>query len=115
MNEQSVMDVGNNLPIVDFLFNVLANGEDGPNLTLGFFYLYLTITILAIITYKLGFARKLPLLKSIVVYIFLLIGAIVITILGLKLPMAESLFIIAIVLAIYRYRLHRTRQARASE
>ncbi|UFU00894.1 YlaH-like family protein [Radiobacillus kanasensis] len=113
MKEQTVIDVGNHLPIVDFLFNVLANGENGPNLLLGFFYLYITITILAIITYKLGFARKLPLLKSVVVYIFLFIGCTIISWFGLKLPMAESLFIIAIILAVYRYRLHRSRQAKA--
>ncbi|SDJ75129.1 YlaH-like protein [Sediminibacillus albus] len=107
-----VIDVGNNLPIVDFLFNTIANGESGQNLLLGFFLLYLTIAILLACSYKLGFARKLPLLKSLVVYIFLFIGAFIITLLGLKLPMAECLVIIVLILAIYRFRLAQDRKRR---
>ncbi|WP_234400716.1 YlaH-like family protein [Virgibacillus senegalensis] len=105
------IDVGNNLPIVDFLFNTAANGD----LLVGFLLLYLTIAILLAISYKLGFARKLPLLKSLIVYIFLFIGAFVIAMLGLKLPMAECLVIIALVLGIYRFRLAQDRKRRNNQ
>lgn len=112
MNEtKEVIDVGNNLPVADFLFNTLANGENGPDLVLGFFFLYLTIAVLLAISFKLGFARKLPLLKSLVVYIFLSIGAVIIAFLGLKLPMAESLIIIVLILGTYRFRLYQERKA----
>ncbi|WP_077622151.1 YlaH-like family protein [Sediminibacillus massiliensis] len=104
------IDIGNNLPVVDFLFNTVANGED--NLLLGFFLLYITIAILLAASFKLGFARKLPVLKSVVVYIVLLIGAFVIAILGLKLPMAECLIIIVLVLGTYRFRLYQERKQR---
>ncbi|SDL78247.1 YlaH-like family protein [Sediminibacillus halophilus] len=105
------IDIGNNLPIVDFLFNTAANGD----LLVGFLLLYLTIGILLAICYKLGFARKLPLLKSLIVYIFLFIGAFIIAMLGLKLPMAECLVIIALVLGIYRFRLAQDRKRRNNQ
>lgn len=79
------------------------------NLFLSFYILNL---IFSIISYKLGFARKLPLVKSLIVYILLAVGVFVITIFSvLGLPMTESLIIISLVLAIYRFRLHRERQS----
>jgi len=78
----------------------------------GYFLLYLVIVILTIITYKLGFARKLPLLKSIIVYILLVIGCIIIWFFGFKYPMAEVLVICVLVLGIYRFRLYRERKRR---
>lgn len=67
--------------------------------------LYVTIAILSIIVYKLGFARKLPLLKAMIIYIFLLFGDIILTILALQLPIVGALFFSAIVLVIYKIRL----------
>lgn len=76
----------------------------------GAFVLYLVILVSAIITYKLGFAKKLPLLKSAVVYLVLVIGCIFLTVpLGLTLPIAEGLLGSAAFLGIYRFRLHRER------
>lgn len=78
-----------------------------------FITLYILNVIFGAISFKLGFARKLPLLKTIIVYILLLIGIYIITIFSvLGLPMTESLIIISVVLAIYRFRLHRERKAR---
>lgn len=67
--------------------------------------LYLTIVFLSIIVYKLGFARKLPLLKSLIIYVFLMIGCGILTILALQLPIVGALFFSALVLIIYKWRL----------
>ncbi|MDC3412787.1 YlaH-like family protein [Aquibacillus sp. 3ASR75-11] len=118
----NVMQMPTNLsPLTDFLFRQIGseinlnNDVETAILVQGTFILYFTIFILSAITYKLGFARKLPILKNVVIYILLAIGSIILTILGLYLPIAESLSIIAIVLAIYRVRLHRERQNRVSD
>lgn len=77
---------------------------------------YVLNIIFGVISYKLGFARELPLLKSIIVYIMLAIGMFVITIFSmLELPITESFVVISLVLAIYRFRLHRERQAGTEE
>ena len=68
--------------------------------------LYCTIVILAIIVYKLGFARKLPVLKALIIYIFLLVGCGMLTLLSLQLPIVGALFFTALVLTIYKWRLH---------
>ncbi|MFS0672306.1 YlaH-like family protein [Ornithinibacillus sp. 179-J 7C1 HS] len=83
--------------------------------------LYIVNLILAAIAYKLGFAKKLPILKSVIVYILLAFGIFVLNILFIivpatlaaqPLPMTESLVIICVVLAIYRIRLYLQRQAK---
>lgn len=78
-----------------------------------FAILYVLNLILLIIAYKLGFARELPLLKSIVVYILLALGTVIIAIFAgiAELPTVESLIIVNLVLAIYRLRLHHERKA----
>ncbi|MED0768448.1 YlaH-like family protein, partial [Bacillus atrophaeus] len=40
----------------------------------GMWLLYGTIFVLAVIVFKLGFAKRLPILKSAVVYLFLALG-----------------------------------------
>ncbi|WP_284140942.1 MULTISPECIES: YlaH-like family protein [unclassified Virgibacillus] len=73
--------------------------------------LYVLNLIFAAIAYKLGFARKLPLVKNIFVYVMLAIGTYIMTIFSIfKLPITESLIIISLVLAIYRFRLHNQRK-----
>ncbi len=87
--------------LYDFLFNHI------------FWAFYVLNVIFGVMAYKFGFAKELPLLKSIIVYILLIIGMFIITIFSvLRLPMTESLVIISVVLGIYRYRLHKDRQAR---
>lgn len=72
--------------------------------------------IFAAISYKLGFARELPLLKSLLVYVMLAIGTIILTVFSLvKFPITEVLIIISIVLGIYRFRLHRDRKVTNTE
>lgn len=85
-----------------------------------FVSLYVLNLIFSISAYKLGFARKLPLLKSILVYFVLAIGVFVLTFFnilgpmlnGMVAPVTEVLIITSLVLGIYRYRLHKTRQAK---
>lgn len=68
-------------------------------------WIYLLIVILSIIVFNLGFARKLSLLKNIIVYIALFVGCIVLTLLAfLGAPIVEVLAISAIVLLIYKLR-----------
>lgn len=120
MNDMSTLPVPTDLwPVADFFFRGFGsevNLNDESEVTMlfrSFMLLYLTTVILAIITFKLGFARKLPLMKTIVVYSVLIIGTFVLTlILGLNLPLPESLVVAALILGIYRIRLHRERGAR---
>lgn len=93
------MNVAESLHFFARLYNVHENPE------LGMWLLYLTIVVLSIIVYKLGFARKLPLLKSAVVYFFMILGATLLTFLGVFLPITEGLAIAALVLTLYKIRL----------
>ncbi|MHA6251423.1 YlaH-like family protein [Oceanobacillus sp. CAU 1775] len=72
-----------------------------------FWIMYGINVVLSAIAYKLGFARKLSIGKSILVYILLILGTSITTLFSiLMLPMTESLIIIVIVLAIYRSRMY---------
>lgn len=74
---------------------------------------YILNLIFGIVAYKLGFAKKLPILKSVVVYILLLVGVFVLSIFSMfGMPITESLIVISLVLAIYRFRLYRERKIR---
>ncbi|MCJ8006130.1 YlaH-like family protein [Lederbergia wuyishanensis] len=77
--------------------------------------LWLTITGLAILVYKLGFAKKLPLLKSAIIYLFLIVGCLFLTFLAIFLPIAEGLMVAALILIIYKIRLNRERKSGALE
>ncbi|MGV2619907.1 UNVERIFIED_CONTAM: hypothetical protein N8J90_01915 [Halobacillus marinus] len=107
-------------PVADFFFRGLGsevnlNDETEVGMLFrSFLLLYLTVVLLAIATFKLGFARKLPVLKTIVVYGVLVIGTFILTLLlGLNLPIPESLMVAALILGVYRVRLHRERRERA--
>lgn len=76
-----------------------------------FLVFYIVNFILSVIAYKLGFARKLPLLKSFIVYVILFIGTYITTIFAiLQMPIVESLLIVSFVLAIYRFRMYMERK-----
>ncbi|MEH7108010.1 MULTISPECIES: YlaH-like family protein [Bacillaceae] len=89
-------------------FAALYKVSEQPKI--GMWLLYITIVILSIIVYKLGFAKKLPLGKSIVIYIFLCLGCTILTFLGAFLPIAEGLVVAALVLIIYKIRLHQSKK-----
>lgn len=78
---------------------------------------YVLNLILLIIAYRLGFAKKLPLLQNVIIYILLAIGTVIIAIFAgiAKLPTVESLIIVNLVLGIYRLRLHIERKAKRTD
>ncbi|WP_173916601.1 YlaH-like family protein [Halobacillus sp. Marseille-Q1614] len=123
MKATTIIEVPTDLwPIADLFFQGMGSevnlNDEGEVALLfrSFFMLYLITVVLAIITFKLGFARKLPLIKNIVVYTVLIIGTFLLTlILGLNLPIAESLVVAALILGIYRFRLHKERSGRQQE
>jgi hypothetical protein len=91
-----------------------ALGAGNPEQFLfAFSMLYLVVVVLTIIVFNLGFARKLPILKTVVVYIVLLFGSIFMTILALRLPVVESLLIATFVLGAYKYRLNKEKREKA--
>ena len=98
------MDVSERLSFFPSLYRVIDNPE------LGMWMLYLTILFLSILVYKLGFAKKLPILKSAVIYTFLALGCTVLTFLGIFLPVAEGLVVAALILIIYKIRLHQSKK-----
>ncbi|TYR80327.1 hypothetical protein FZC66_12230 [Priestia megaterium] len=102
------MDVQEHLSFFAALFRVDQNPE------VGMWLLYLTILALSIIVYKLGFAKKLPLLKSIIIYTFLAFGCTILTFLGIFLPVAEGLVVAALVLIIYKIRLHQSKKEKST-
>ncbi|HEX6595267.1 MAG TPA: YlaH-like family protein [Bacillota bacterium] len=98
------------------IYEFLVNNFGSDHLYAIFYVLNL---IFAAIAYELGFAKKLPILKTIFVYILLAVGVYILTIFSIlptartnkPLPVTESLIIICVVLGIYRYRLHLRRKA----
>lgn len=94
-------------------FAALYKVQENPNVNM--WYLYITIVLLSIIVYKLGFSRKLPLVKATVVYVFLFLGCTFLTFLGVFLPIAEGLSIAAVVLIIYKLRHYQEKKLKGSK
>ncbi|PSL50837.1 YlaH-like protein [Salsuginibacillus halophilus] len=86
------------------------------NMVLGFWLLYLAVTVMSIVVFNLGFARKLPLLKNVIVYAALLFGTFPLTLFAIGMPIVEALIASALVLGIYRLRLksHKKEQVQES-
>ncbi|HYK71879.1 MAG TPA: YlaH-like family protein [Pseudoneobacillus sp.] len=101
------MDVSQRLSFFAALFRVDEHPETGMWL------LYFTTIVLSIIVYKLGFAKKLPIGQSIIIYIFLILGCTVLTFLGVFLPVAEGLVVAALILIIYKIRLKQSKKTEA--
>lgn len=102
------MDVTERLSFFAALFKVQENS------TLGMWLLYLTIVVLCIIVFKLGFAKKLPIVKSVIIYIFLILGCTVLTFFAVFLPITEGLVIAALILIIYKIRLNQHKKQEAN-
>ncbi|WP_085524114.1 YlaH-like family protein [Tuberibacillus sp. Marseille-P3662] len=79
-----------------------------------FYLLWATIFVLSIIVYKLGFARKLPVLKAAIIYCLMFFGCFMLAILALQLPITGALFFSTLVLTIYKIRLKKSKQKDAS-
>ncbi|HET7657399.1 MAG TPA: YlaH-like family protein [Bacillales bacterium] len=85
-------------------------GIEGAHPQRAFMLLFATIFVLSAIVYRLGFAKKLPVLKTAVVYFFLAIGCFVMTIFAERFPVVKCLIVIAIVFGGYKFRLHRSKK-----
>jgi hypothetical protein len=98
------MDVAERLSFFASLYQVNTQPK------VGMWLLYFTVLVLSIIVYRLGFAKKLPLLKNVIIYILLALGCTVLTFFAVFLPVAEGLVIAALVLIIYKVRLHQAKK-----
>lgn len=98
----------NMYPIARFLYEVL------PSYNMAGYALYLVIFLLSALVYKLGFAKKLKMSQNIVIYLFLLIGCLMLTFLAFFLPVVEGLIIAAMILVLYKIRLHNEKKSSAS-
>jgi hypothetical protein len=68
--------------------------------------LYMIILILCLVIYKTAFARHLPLLKSLIVYIVLAIGCVLFWLMQiLGFPMIQALLITVVLIIVTRIRL----------
>ncbi|MEH7125528.1 YlaH-like family protein [Bacillus sp. JJ1532] len=99
-----MVDINERLSFFAALFKVQENSS------LGMWMLYLTIILLCIIVFKLGFAKKLPLAKSAIIYLFLILGCTVLTFFAVFLPITEGLVVAALILIIYKIRLHQSKK-----
>lgn len=97
--------------MLSFSAKLVGFPENGQ---LSFWLLFGIITVLSIIVYKLGFAKKLTLGKNLIIYFLLAIGCFPITLFGIKYPIAEVLAISVVVLAIYKIRLHQSKKQQTS-
>ncbi|MER2090289.1 MAG: YlaH-like family protein [Sporosarcina sp.] len=84
--------------IARFIYEVM------PSYTVAGYVLFALVFLMSAIVYKLGFARKLKPLQSLIIYIFLFIGCLILTFLGFFLPIVEGLIVAALILIIYRVR-----------
>ncbi|HWL25567.1 MAG TPA: YlaH-like family protein [Ureibacillus sp.] len=91
--------------------------ENMPSYQSAGYVVFILIFILSAIVFKLGFAKNnLGLWRNVVIYIFLLLGCIVLTFLALFLPMIEGLIVAALILIVYKIRLWREkREERANQ
>ncbi|MBS4198815.1 YlaH-like family protein [Bacillus sp. FJAT-49732] len=105
LTKSDLRAIDNFSPTLRFFYQ-LTNNASAAN-----WLLWLTITGLAVLVYKLGFAKKLPLLKSAVIYLFLIVGCLFLTFLAIFLPIAEGLMVAALILIIYKIRLNRERKS----
>ncbi|RAK23215.1 YlaH-like protein [Anoxybacillus vitaminiphilus] len=98
------MDIVERLSFFASLYQVNTHPERGMWL------LYFTVLVLSVIVYRLGFAKKLPLLKNVIIYVLLALGCTILTFFAVFLPVAEGLVIAALVLIIYKVRLHQAKK-----
>jgi hypothetical protein len=98
------MDIVERLSFFASLYQVNTHPERGMWL------LYFTVLVLSIVVYRLGFAKKLPLLKNVIIYVLLALGCTILTFFAVFLPVAEGLVVAALVLIIYKVRLHQAKK-----
>jgi len=75
-----------------------------PSYSSAGYALFALVFLMSALVYKLGFARNLKVMQSVVIYIFLFVGCLVLTFLAFFLPIVEGLIVAALILIIYRVR-----------
>lgn len=78
-------------------------------------YGYYIIFLLTVVVYQLGFSRKLPILKAVIVYVVIALGCVPLTILAAQLPIVEALLITIVFLIIVHVRRRQSKNASGSE
>ena len=76
-----------------------------PTFAVAGYVLFILIFLLSVLVYKLGFAKKLRFGQNVVIYVFLLLGCLMLTFLAFFLPVVEALIVAALILIIYKIRL----------
>ncbi|WP_237389562.1 YlaH-like family protein [Bacillus sp. USDA818B3_A] len=76
---------------------------------------YVFIVILSVIVYRLGFAKKLSIGKNIVIYFSLCVGCVLMLFFSYALPIAEGLGVAALLLIVYKIRLHQSKRQTQKE
>lgn len=99
--------------IYEHFASVDANGT--VDYTIPGYITLAVIFILSAIVFKLGFARELPLIKNIIIYAFLFVGCILLTVFAFFLPMIEGLIVAALILIVYKTRMWREKREQAIE
>lgn len=89
--------------------------ENLPNFDIAGYVTFVLVFLMSAIVFKLGFAKKLPLGKNIIIYAFLFFGCIILTFLALFLPMIEGLMVAALILIVYKSRLWREKREEAKQ
>jgi len=102
-----VEDLKSFSPSLRFFIELTKDVETGVLLQ------YVFIVILTVIVYRLGFAKNLPLLKNIVIYTSLCIGCLIMLFFSYALPIAEGLGVAALILIVYKIRLHQSKKHQA--
>ena len=111
----AVEDLKSFSPSLRFFIELVAGNSpvSQSDVETGVLLQYLFIVILTIIVYRLGFAKKLPLLKNIVIYISLCVGCLIMLFFSYALPIAEGLGVAAVLLIIYKIRRYQSEKDHA--
>ncbi|MFB7140561.1 YlaH-like family protein [Gottfriedia sp. NPDC056225] len=96
----------------EFVITQLINTTHDVKLSM--WILYALIVVLCIVVYHLGFAKKLSILKMLVIYILLMLGCSLLTFLALRIPIVEALLASVFVLGVYKIRLHQSKKSKAT-
>ena len=96
----------------EFVITQLINITHDIHLSM--WILYGLIVVLCIVVYHLGFAKKLSILKSLIIYVLLMIGCSFLTFLALRIPIVEALLASVFVLGVYKVRLHQSKKQKAT-
>ncbi len=89
-------------------FGKLYGVDQNPDVAM--WLLFITVYVLSVLAYILGFAKKLKLWQNIIIYIIMLLFSLPLTFFAAFYPVAECLIVIVFVMGMYRYRLHKEKK-----